>query len=166
LIYQTYINHGGLLQNASISPADLFLQLARSSIYSVAVDHDMDSCGPLITISAAIETLFVSVPQLFSPTLTINFNLAASLNVYMSSVHGHSQVQTGGRCSSMSPASLPTSSLAYAISSESSLFSIRENKMLQGFTRCTWPTRLLSAVDCEMDFLYAQSLLMHRNFPA
>ena len=87
-------------------------------MYSIMVDHDAESCGPLIIIISVVDMLFVILFThkidhiLTNPISTLS---RASPNVYTSSVHGHSQVQNGGRCSSISLSCFPISSSSFGM---------------------------------------------------
>ena len=86
-------------------------------MYALSFDHDKESCQPFLVIVSVLFILFVR-PALFflltnsQLTLPIYIPLTsqAPLNVYLSSVHMLSQVQSDGHCSFIYPASLPTSS--------------------------------------------------------
>jgi len=87
-------------------------------MYSFMFDHDVESCKPFLVIVSVLLMLFVRPAFFVTHKFTVNFTLPtkhASLNVYMSSVHVQSLEQNAGHCSSIYPASLPTSLLSFGI---------------------------------------------------
>ncbi len=92
------------------------------ALYAYIPDHDLETCHHFLNIISLMSILVVCLSNF---TLTINLadsgliyiplTSHASLSVYMSFAHGHSQVQNAFHCSSIYPASLATSSLSPGI---------------------------------------------------